>query len=358
MPTGGPGTGASALRGETPARKGARDLWRNAGAYVALAVVVLIFAILSPEFRRPSNLLNVLDQSVEIAIVAVGMTAIIVTAGIDLSVGSVAALAPFLGAWVMTQRGWLFGGFAGTAVAGLLVALGIGAIAGAINGLAITKAHLPPFIATLGMMSALRGLSFVLSHGTGISSGLPKGYLATARNISIFGHVASFTTADGGTVNFTVAILVMAAVFAAGYLVLTRSKIGRHIFAIGGNDAAARLSGVPVDRVIFLVYVAGGLLAALGGIVECATVGSAVPDAGIGLELNVIAAVVIGGTSLSGGRGSLAGTFAGALLMKVISNGLHFFNQVDSNWQSVVIGVVIMVAVAFDEFQKRRALVS
>src|SRR5450432_465371 len=124
-----------------------RDLWRNAGAYIALLVVTLVFAVLTPEFRQASNLLNVLDQSVEIAVVAVGMTAIILTGGIDLSVGSIAALAPYLGAWVMTVHPEALGGLAGTAIFGLLIALGVGALVGAVNGLAITKANLPPFIA-------------------------------------------------------------------------------------------------------------------------------------------------------------------------------------------------------------------
>jgi ribose/xylose/arabinose/galactoside ABC-type transport system permease subunit len=323
------------------------NLWRNAGAYIALVVVILIFAIRQPEFRQPSNLLNVLDQSVEIAVVAVGMTAIILTGGIDLSVGSVAALAPFLGAWVMTTHPHALGGFAGTALCGLLVALGVGVLVGAVNGLSITKTFLPPFIATLGMMSIVRGLVFVRSHGTGISSGLPPGYTATAYNL------LSVRTASGATANLTLAVLVMLAVFVVGHLILSRTKVGRAIYAIGGNETAARLSGLRVDRIKLGVYIVGGLLAALGGLIETATVGAAVPDAGLDLELNAIAAVVIGGTSLTGGRGNLAGTFAGALLMRVIRNGLNL-EGTDSNWQKVAIGAIIMVAVAFDEIQKRR----
>src|SRR5581483_8806381 len=199
-----------------------RNLWRNAGAYIALVVVTLIFAIRQPEFRQPSNLLNILDQSVEIAVVAAGMTAIILT-------GSIAALAPFLGAWVMTTQGGALGGFAGTALAGLLVALGVGALVGAVNGLSITKTFLPPFIATLGTMSIVRGLAFVVSHGTGISSGLPEGYTITARNL------ISVPTANGSSVNLTLAVLVMLVVYVVGQLILSRTQVGRAIYAIGGN---------------------------------------------------------------------------------------------------------------------------
>ncbi|HZO89035.1 MAG TPA: ABC transporter permease [Chthonomonadaceae bacterium] len=326
-----------------------RNLWRNAGAYIALVVVTLIFAIRQPEFRQPSNLLNILDQSVEIAVVAAGMTAIILTGGIDLSVGSIAALAPFLGAWVMTTQGGALGGFAGTALAGLLVALGVGALVGAVNGLSITKTFLPPFIATLGTMSIVRGLAFVVSHGTGISSGLPEGYTITARNL------ISVPTANGSSVNLTLAVLVMLVVYVVGQLILSRTQVGRAIYAIGGNEMAARLSGLRVDRIKLSVYIVGGFLAAVGGLVETAMVGAAVPQAGIDLELNAIAAVVIGGTSLMGGRGNLAGTFAGALLMRLIRNGLNLLD-VDSNWQKVAIGAIIMIAVAFDEYQKRRSL--
>ncbi len=323
-----------------------RDLWRKAGAYIALALVILIVGLLQPEFRQPSNLLHVLDQSVEIAVVAVGMTAIILTGGIDLSVGSVAALAPFLGALVMTQHSGALGGLAGTALGGLLVALGVGALVGAANGLAITRLRLPPFIATLGMMTLARGLVFIVSHGTNIASGIPPGYLFTGRTL------AAFRTPNGATANLTLAVLVMALVFLAGHVLLSRTRAGRRLYAIGGNETATRLSGVNVNRAKLCVYIVGGLLAALGGLIETATVGAAVPDAGGDLELNAIAAVVIGGTSLSGGRGSLAGTFAGALLMRTIRNGLNLIN-VDSNWQKVAIGLIIMAAVAFDTLQKK-----
>lgn len=326
-----------------------RNLWRNAGAYIALVVVVLIFAIKLPEFRQASNLLNLLDQSVEIAVVAVGMTAIILTGGIDLSVGSVAALAPFLGAWMMTLHpGWL-GGLGGSAAAGITLALLIGASSGLVNGLAITRFRLPPFIATLGMMSIVRGIAFLVSKGSGISAGLPNGYKFTAT------HLISITGRDGSHTNLTAAVLVMGIVFAVGHLILTRTRIGRSIYAVGGNETATMLSGVNVDRVKILVYIMGGLLAALGGLIEVGTVGGAVPDAGKDLELNAIAAAVIGGTSLTGGRGSLAGTFAGAVLMQTISNGL-ILSGVDSNWQRVAIGGIIMIAVGFDQFQKKRSV--
>ena len=326
-----------------------RNLWRNAGAYIALLIVTLIFAAIQPEFRQPSNLLNILDQSVRVAVVAVGMTAIILTGGIDLSVGSVAALSPFLAASFMAARNDPPSHALVLTLLGLGITMGIGALVGAVNGLAITKAYLPPFIATLGMMIIVRGLAYIVSHGASIRKhDIPPGFLSTA------GHIFSLQNSHGASANLTWAVLVMVVVFLIGHLALSRTTVGRAIYAIGGNEQAARLSGLPVDRIKIGVYLAGGMLAALGGLVEAASVGTVAPQAGDNLELDAIAAVVIGGTSLTGGRGSLAGTFAGALLMRVIRNGLNIIN-VDSNWQRVAIGSIIVVAVAFDEIQKRRS---
>ena len=322
-----------------------KNLWRNAGAYIALIAVTHLFTAIQPEFRTASNLFNILDQSVRIGIVAVGMTAIILTGGIDLSVGSVAALAPFLACVMMNGS---HGGFFAGALAGLVATLGIGAITGAISGLSITRAYLPPFIATLGMMSVVRGLVYIFSKGAGINEGIPAAYLVTGQNL------LSIPSKTGPTINLTWAVLLMVVVFIIGHFFLAKTKTGRAIYAIGGNEQAARLSGLNVDRIKLGVYIAGGVLAALGGLIETASVGSATPQAGSDLELDAIAAVVIGGTSLTGGRGNLAGTFAGVLLMRVIRNGLNLTN-VDSNWQRVAIGGIIMVAVGFDEIQKRRA---
>ncbi|CCW34455.1 monosaccharide ABC transporter membrane protein, CUT2 family [Chthonomonas calidirosea] len=311
-----------------------REIVRNAGVYVAVIVVAFFFAIWLPQFRQPSNLLNVLDQSVEIAIVSVGMTMVILTEGIDLSVGSLAALAPFLGAWLITQH---TGGLWHSAVIGVLCCLAVGGAVGLINGLAITQAYLPPFIATLGTMSIVRGLAYIVSHGTGITD-LPHGY-------TFLGH-----TLPG---QVTVGVVLMFVLYGISHLWLSRSATGRAIYAIGGNETAAHLSGLKVNRIKLGVYILCGILAALAGLAETAMVGASVPDAGIDLELNSIAAVVIGGTSLSGGRGNLVGTLAGALLMRLIRNGLDLAG-IDSNWQKVAIGAIIMGAVAFDEIQKRR----
>lgn len=325
-----------------------RDIWRNAGAYIALLVVTAIFAILTPEFRQPSNLLNVLDQSVRIGIVAVGMTAIIITGGIDLSVGSIAALAPFLAALYMAGHSGPNSNPQLLALVGLLITVGVGAVCGGVSGLTITRAYLPPFIATLGMMSIVRGLAYILSKGTGINEGIPPAYTLTGQSL------VSIRNGDS-TSSLTWAVVLMALVFIVGHLILTRTRVGRAIYAIGGNETAARLSGLNVNGIKLGVYVVGGLLAALSGLVETASVGVAAPQAGSDLELDAIAAVVIGGTSLSGGKGNLAGTFAGVLLMRLIRNGLNLVN-VDSNWQRVAIGTIIMVAVGFDEIQKRRSL--
>lgn len=323
-----------------------RDLWRNAGAYLALLAVTLLFAVLTPEFRQPSNLLNVLDQSVRIGVVAVGMTAIIITGGIDLSVGSIAALAPFLAAFYMASHGGPRVNPLALALLGVAITAAVGALAGAVNGIAITRAYLPPFIATLGMMSVVRGLAYILSKGTGVNEGIPAPFMITGQSL------ISVRTATA-TANLTWAVILMAAVFIGGHLILSRTSVGRAIYAIGGNEQAARLSGLNVDGIKRGVYIVGGILAALSGLVETASVGVAAPQAGSDLELDAIAAVVIGGTNLSGGRGSLAGTFAGVVLMRLIRNGLNLVN-VDSNWQRVAIGSIIMAAVGFDEIQKRR----
>jgi ribose transport system permease protein len=326
-----------------------RDIWRNAGAYIALIAVTLLFAALTPEFRQPSNLLNVLDQSVRIGIVSVGMTAIIITGGIDLSVGSIAALAPFLAASYMASHGGPHSNPLLLALAGLLLTVAVGAACGGVSGLTITRAYLPPFIATLGMMSVVRGLAYILSKGTGINEGIPAAYTITGQSLVA---IRTGTT----TSSLTWAVALMAAVFIGGHVVLTRTSVGRAIYAIGGNEQAARLSGLNVDSIKLGVYIMGGILAALSGLVETASVGVAAPQAGSDLELDAIAAVCIGGTSLFGGRGNLAGTFAGVLLMRVIRNGLNLIN-VDSNWQRVAIGGIIMAAVGFDEIQKRRVSV-
>lgn len=314
-----------------------RSLWREAGVYGVLVVLYVLIAVLEPSFRGWPNFRNVLTQISMTAIVAVGMTWVILTAGIDLSVGSVAALSACVAAILMTRHG--LGGPAGVALTLLL-----GAALGLLNGLAISRTGLPPFIATLALMVMARGLAFVVSGGGAIYN-LPAGYLwfgsgNLAENLPLIEKLP-------------VVVVLMFVLYVAGHVILQRTRLGRYIYSVGSNEEASRLSGVPVGRVKIVAYTFCGLLSGLAGLLYTGYVGAAEPTIGDGLELDVIAAVVIGGTSLSGGQGNLPGTFAGALLIGLVRNGLNLM-QVNSNYQRVAIGAIIFLAVMIDMYQKRR----
>lgn len=302
---------------------------RQLGTLAGLAALCLLLTILSPHFLTVSNLLNVLEQTAINAIVAVGMTFVIVSGGIDLSVGSVVALAGVVLATVL-QQGWP----AGVAVT---VAVLVGTACGVASGLLVTKGRLPPFIATLGMMSVARGLALMWAEGRPIS-GFDEGFRAIAT-----GRVAMVPAS----------VLVMLGVYAVANVVLGRTVFGRHVYAIGGNEEASRLSGVPVARDKTAVYGVSGACAGLAAVVLTARLNSAQPTAGVMYELDAIAATVIGGTSLLGGQGTLGGALVGALVMGVLRNGLNLLN-VSSFFQQVVIGVVIIAAVLIDTTLKQR----
>ncbi|BAS28079.1 sugar ABC transporter permease [Limnochorda pilosa] len=298
------------------------------GIGLVLMGLCVLLALISPYFLTQQNLTNVLLQSSINTIVAVGMTFVILTAGIDLGVGSVVALS-----------GVVLGGAmkADVPIPGALaVGLGVGALTGFINGVLITKGGVPPFIATLGMMSVARGLALVYTKGQSL-------YVFPATFLEFFG------TGSLGPVPMPA--LIAAATVAAAYFLLGHTRFGRYAFAIGGNLEAARLSGIRVDAVLIGVYVLAGVTYALGGAVLVGRLNSAQPIAGMGYELDAIAAAVIGGTSLSGGRGSVGGTVIGALIMGVVRNGLNLMN-VSSYVQQVVIGSVIVLAVLVDRVQK------
>jgi ribose transport system permease protein len=318
-------------------RATARSLWRDAGVYAVLVALYVLIAALEPSFRGWANFRNVLTQIAMVAIVAVGMTYVILTAGIDLSVGSVAALSACVAAVLVAHHGW-----PGSACIALTLALGTAL--GLLNGVAIAKVGLPPFIATLALMVMARGLAFVVSGGGAIYN-LPP----------------SFTWAGSGNVAANVPLiqklpamlLLMLLLFVAGHIVLARTRLGRYVYSVGSNEEASRLSGVPTGRVKIVCYGFCGFLSGLAGLLYTGYVGAAEPTIGDGLELDVIAAVVIGGTSLAGGQGNLPGTFAGALLIGLVRNGLNLM-QVNSNYQRVAIGAIIFVAVMVDMLQKRR----
>jgi ribose transport system permease protein len=302
---------------------------REAGTLLGLLVLSAGLWIGTPYFATAANLLNVAEQSAIVGVIAIGMTFVILTGGIDLSVGSLVALAGVVIGTTL-QRG------ASVPVA-LLAGMATGVSGGALNGVMITRGSLPPFIATLGMMSVARGAALLLSDGRPIS-GFPETLrvLATAR---VFG------------LPMPVALMLM--LYAIAYVVLTRTVAGRYVYAIGGNEEATKLAGVHVHVYKTLVYAVSGLSAALCAALLVARLNSAQPVAGIGYELDAIAAVVIGGTSLLGGSGSVIGTLIGALIMSVLRNGLNLLG-VSSYLQQIAIGVVIIVAVLIDMALRRR----
>jgi ribose/xylose/arabinose/galactoside ABC-type transport system permease subunit len=321
----------------------AMTLLERFGALFFLLVLCAVFAILEPAFLKPLNLFNVLRQVSVFGLLAIGMTFVILTAGIDLSIGSLLALAGLVAAAVEKGgTGLLTGAGAGEAAgyglgAAVLAALAVGVFGGTVQGLAITRLRVPPFVVTLGGMSVWRGVALVFSGGQPIS--------AFREEFRFWGQ--GFI----GPVPVPVVIFLLFALIA--HIVLRYSQYGRYIYAVGGNLEAARLSGLNTKRLIASVYVIMGLFCGLAGFILAARLNSAEQVAGVGYELNVIAGVVIGGTSLFGGEGGIPGTIIGILLIGVLSNGLTLLN-VSAYYQQIIIGIIIVLAVFFDQFIKRR----
>ncbi|MFD7123077.1 MULTISPECIES: substrate-binding domain-containing protein [Streptomyces] len=298
------------------------------GALSALVVLVVAMSLFSGDFLTTQNLLNVGVQAAVTAILAFGVTFVIVSAGIDLSVGSVAALSATVLAWSATSAGV-------PVVLAVVLAIVTGIACGFVNGALVSYGKLPPFIATLAMLSIARGLSLVISQGSPI---------AFPDSVSVLGDTL------GGWL--PVPVLVMIAMGLITALILGRTFIGRSMYAIGGNEEAARLSGLRVKRQKIVIYALSGLFAAVAGIVLASRLVSAQPQAAQGYELDAIAAVVIGGASLAGGVGKASGTLIGALILAVLRNGLNLLS-VSAFWQQVVIGVVIALAVLLDTLRRK-----
>ncbi|MFF5492186.1 substrate-binding domain-containing protein [Streptomyces aquilus] len=312
----------------TTGASGLRRLLLDNGALTALIVLVVAMSALSGDFLTTDNLLNVGVQAAVTAILAFGVTFVIVSAGIDLSVGSVAALSATVLAWSATSQGM-------PVVLAVLLAIATGIACGLVNGFLISYGKLPPFIATLALLSVARGLSLVISQGSPI---------AFPSSISHLGDTL------GGWL--PVPVLVMVGMGLITAFVLGRTYIGRAMYAIGGNEEAARLSGLRVKKQKLAIYAFSGLFAAAAGIVLAARLSSAQPQAAQGYELDAIAAVVIGGASLAGGTGKASGTLIGALILAVLRNGLNLLS-VSAFWQQVVIGVVIALAVLLDTVRRK-----
>jgi len=296
-----------------------RELSRRFGLVLSFIVLCVVLSLLSDRFLTPSNAINVLRQSTINGIIAIGMTYVILIAGIDLSVGAVLALSTVVTADLL-QKGL-------SAPLAVAVGLGLGAGLGLVNGLIITKGRVPPFVATLGMMTVARGLTLTYTQGRPIT-GLSDGF----RFMGI-----------GSLGPIPMPIIIAGLAFFVCYILLTRTRVGEYIFALGNNPVAARYVGIAADRYVAFVYSVAGLLAALAGMILAARLNSAQPTAGLGYEFDAIAAVVVGGTSFAGGEGGLGGTLLGVLVIAVLNNGLNLLN-VSSFYQPVVTGAVIALA--------------
>jgi len=298
----------------------------------ALLAMSLVIFILNPVFLSFNNMQNIMVQSAVNGILAIGLTMCILTGGIDLSVGSVLCLSGL-------TMGFIHIAFGVdnplTPVLSVLAALAVGIICGLISGTLIAKGRLPPFIATLGMMQIARGLSLTFSDG---------------RPIFPFNDIIKNI---GGTGSRMVPVFLMIALFIIAWWILRYTKQGRNIYAVGGNIEAARLSGINTDKVMIITYMSSGITAAIAGIVLTGRLNTAMPTAGIGFELDAIAAAVIGGTSMKGGEGRVVGTFIGALFISVLRNALSIMN-ISSFFQQVVIGLVLIGAVLFDTLNTKR----
>ncbi|WP_239615026.1 ABC transporter permease [Cohnella mopanensis] len=298
------------------------DLLRKYGLLLALVLLCAVFASMSPVFMTERNLLNVLNQVSINAILAIGVTFVILIGGIDLGLGSYVALTGCLAALFASSGDALF----------IPILLGIlgGLLIGFVNGITITKGKLAPFIVTLGMMTIARGGALVVSDGRPISNLSP-----------------SFNAIGGTFLGIQIPVLIVLVIFLISLFVLNKTVFGRYVYAVGGNEEAARASGINVHRIKLYVYILCGGLAGVAGIIQTARIETGQPNIGVGYELDAIAAVVIGGTSLSGGSGRITGTIIGALIIGVINNGLDLLN-VPSYYQQIIKGLIIVGALLID----------
>ena len=305
-------------------RNAAGDL----GVVIALVLLCILMSILSPHFFTSANLLNVLMQVSVITVVAIGMTFVILIGGIDLSVGSNVAATGLFAAILMQNVGLGVG-------LSILLALIFATVIGLINGALITILRLPPFIATLAMLGIVRGIAYTISNG-----------------IPLYTFDESFTGIAGRVGEIPIPAIIMIVVFILGSLTLKYTKLGRYCYAIGGNETASILSGIRVKRYKLAIYTICGFCSGIASILITARLDSAVPTTAEGYELDAIAAVVIGGTSMMGGEGKLWGTLVGALIIGVVGNGLNLLT-VSAGEQRIAKGIIIIIAVAIDMFKKR-----
>jgi ribose transport system permease protein len=310
------------------------DFLRKRSVFVILLVIILLISTLSDQFLSTNNLLTVALQTSMIALAAIGMTFAIITNGIDLSVGPVAAICGALAAGLVVRQHI-------DTYPAMLIGLMAGCLLGAVNGAMIVWGRIPPFVATLATMAAARGLTLVYTQGKPIA-GLDERF-------TFWG--------SGDFLGIPTPVVVLVIVALIAHFLLTRTTFGLHVYAVGGGEETSRLAGVPVRRVKFGAYILSGLCAALTGVLLTARLWSAQPNTGVLLELDAIAAAVLGGASLAGGAGSITGTIAGAFIIGVLSNGLNLL-EVPSYNQQVVKGLVFILAVLLDYFLKQRGQAS
>ena len=302
---------------------------RQYGLLIVFGIICLIISLITPQFLTVSNLTIIVTQVSINALLAFGVTFVIITGGIDLSLGSIVAVTGVTSAMLAHPDSY-------PVLIPIVMGLLAGLLMGVFNGFIITKSKIAPFIVTLGTMTIGRGLALILSDGRPVS------------NLS-----DSFNYLGSGTIfGIPILILIFILVFALCSIILSKTILGRHIYAIGGNEQAARASGINIDRVKLSVYSISGLLAGLAGILLASRITTGQPNAGAGFELDAIAAVVIGGTSTAGGRGTMTGTLIGVLLIGVINNGLDLLN-VTSYYQQVVMGIIIIGAVIIDSLNQK-----
>lgn len=304
------------------------------GLWLVVLLLIVFFSLASPGFLSWTNFLNVLRQMSVLAIAAFGSSFVIFSGGLDLSVGSNAALSGVVAAMAARELD-----FVGGAPLSWTIGVCTGALFGLVNGLLVTRLHISPIIATLGTLTIGRGLALLLTGG-----------------VSLFGVPASFQWLGRGfaiPATLPIPVLVMAALLVLSMYVLRRTTLGMHVYAIGGNEEAARLAGIRVDRVKLWVYVIGGATAGLAGVILASRLGSGQAASSEGLELSVIAAIVLGGARITGGSGSISGTLAGVLIISLLANGMNILN-VEPFYQRIVTGFALLFAVGFDQLRKRR----
>lgn len=301
------------------------QITQKLGPLLGLIILIIIVTALNPSFVDPLNILNLLRQVAINALIAFGMTFVILTGGIDLSVGSILALSSALMANLMLS------GL--DPILAIIVGCLLGGVMGMVNGLMITKGRMAPFIATLATMTIFRGLTLVYTNGNPITG------LGESKMFQLFGR--------GYFLGIPVPAITMIIIFAVLWMVLHKTPFGRKTYAIGGNEKASIISGIKVDRIKIMIYSLIGMLSALAGAILTSRLNSAQPTAGASYELDAIAAVVLGGTSLTGGRGRIVGTLIGALIIGILNNGLNLLG-VSSFYQMVVKGIVIAIAVLID----------